>query len=325
MMNFSSKKFSYDKKFNFSKFWEKFGTLIILLFLIIIFSFMSPFFFTVNNLVQILVQSSIFMLIGMGELFAILTAGIDLSVGSILALTGVFTAKLMTLGIPIWISILVGILIGALLGSFNGMLVAFTGLHPFIITLGTMNIYRGITLVITEARPIFDYPFEYNNIFSGNIYGIPNLLIIVAIVALIIYFFTKYTTWARNIYALGGNREAAWLSGTRINLTTILAFTLSGLLSGIAGLSMIARVGAAEPLAGSGYELFAIASTVIGGTSFFGGVGNVPGTLLGAIVIGVINNALNIFNVPTFYQQILTGVIIIAAVYANKVIIKRGE
>lgn len=321
----SSKKEQETKIFDFSKFWEKFGTLSILLFLILLFSLMSPFFFTWSNLLQIIVQSSIFMLIGMGELFAILTAGIDLSVGSILALTGVVTAKLMVTGIPIWLSIIIGILVGALLGAINGLLVAFTGLHPFIITLGTMNIYRGLTLVLTDARPIFNYPYEYNLIFSESFYGIPNILIIVAVTALIIYIFTKYTTSARNIYALGGNKEAAWLSGTRIKLTTILAFTLSGLLSGIAGLAMIARIGAAEPLSGSGYELFAIASTVIGGTSFFGGVGNVGGTLLGALVIGVINNALNIFNVPTFYQQILTGLIIIATVYANKVLIKRGE
>ncbi|PNR96609.1 allose ABC transporter [Petrotoga sp. 9PWA.NaAc.5.4] len=321
----SSKKEQETKIFDFSKFWEKFGTLSILLFLIILFSLMSPFFFTWSNLTQIIVQSSIFMLIGMGELFAILTAGIDLSVGSILALTGVVTAKLMVTGIPIWLSIIIGIFVGALLGAINGLLVALTGLHPFIITLGTMNIYRGLTLVLTDARPIFNYPYEYNLIFSGSFYGIPNILIIVAVTALIFAVFTKYTTWARNIYALGGNKEAAWLSGTRIKLTTILAFTLSGLLSGIAGLAMIARVGAAEPLSGSGYELFAIASTVIGGTSFFGGVGNVVGTLLGALVIGVINNALNIFNVPTFYQQILTGLIIVSTVYANKVLIRRGE
>jgi len=266
------------------------------------------------------------MLIGMAELFAILTAGIDLSVGSVIALTGAVMAKMMSAGYGIFTSVLIGgIGLGALLGSINGALIAFTGLPPFIITLGGLTIYRGITLVVTGGRPIYNYPYEFNMIFAGQWKGIPSPIIVVLIAGIIMHIFLKYTKTGRNIYAIGGNEKAAWLSGVKVKTHLILAYTMSGLLSGVAGLIMMSRVGAAEPLAGNGYELFAIASTVIGGTSFFGGIGSVPGTIIGALVIGVINNALNILNVQTYYQQIVSGLVIIGTVYANKVLIRRGE
>lgn len=310
----------------FAKIWERFGTLIILLSLVLIVSMLSPYFFTMDNLLQVVVQSSIFMLIGMAELFAILTAGIDLSVGSVIALTGAVMAKMMSAGYGIFTSVLIGgIGLGALLGSINGALIAFTGLPPFIITLGGLTIYRGITLVVTGGRPIYNYPYEFNMIFAGQWKGIPSPIIVVLIAGIIMHIFLKYTKTGRNIYAIGGNEKAAWLSGVKVKTHLILAYTMSGLLSGVAGLIMMSRVGAAEPLAGNGYELFAIASTVIGGTSFFGGIGSVPGTIIGALVIGVINNALNILNVQTYYQQIVSGLVIIGTVYANKVLIRRGE
>lgn len=310
----------------FARIWERFGTLIILLSLILIVSLLSPYFFTVDNLMQVVVQSSIFMLIGMAELFAILTAGIDLSVGSIIALTGAVMAKMMAAGWGILPSVLVGgIGLGALLGSINGTLIAVTELPPFIITLGGLTVYRGITLVITEGRPIYNYPYEFNIIFAGQWKGIPSPILVVVIAGVITHVFLKYTKTGRNIYAIGGNVKAAWLSGVRVKTHLIVAYTMSGLLSGVAALIMVARVAAAEPLAGTGYELFAIASTVIGGTSFFGGIGNVPGTIIGALVIGVINNALNILNVQTYYQQIVSGLVIIGTVYANKILIRRGE
>lgn len=312
-------------KFNFLSFWEKFGTLVILLGLLFVFGSLSPRFLTPSNLVQITVQSSIFMILGMAELVAILTAGIDLSVGSILALTGATTTYLMSQGWSIWQAVSVGtIFLGAFLGFLNGTTIALSGLPPFIVTLGTMNIFRGLTLVLTGGRPIYQYPYEFNLLFGGYLYGyIPSPVFTVAVVGVLLFIFLRYTTAGRSIYAIGGNVRASWLLGIRVRLNLVIAYTLSGLLSSIAGLLMVARVGAAEPLAGLGYELFGIASTIIGGTSFFGGIGNVPNTIVGALVIGTLNNALNMIGVQTYFQQVVSGFVIIVTVLANKILIRR--
>jgi len=301
-------------------YWQKYGTLSIFALLIVIMSILSPrYFFSVNNFVQILLQSSITILIALGEFFAILIAGIDLSVGSVLGLTGMVTAYLLSNGVNMAVAILLGgILLGAVLGAINGSLVVFTGLHPFIVTLGGLTIYRGLTLTISDARPIYNIPRVFGDTISGSFYGIPTPVIIAGIAALVLAFVTKKTKLGRNIYALGGNEEAAWLSGINTKLMKVIVFTISGICAGIAGVVMVARMGAAEPLAGDGYELFAIASAIIGGTSFFGGKGKIFGVVIGALIIGLINNALNILNVQTYYQQILMGSLIIGSVTLDK-------
>lgn len=301
-------------------YWQKYGTLGIFFILVIIMSILSPeYFFSLNNFVQILLQSSITILIALGEFFAILIAGIDLSVGSVLGLTGMVTAYLLSNGVNMVVAILVGgVLLGAILGAINGSLVVFTGLHPFIVTLGALSIYRGLTLTISDARPIYDIPREFSSIISGSIFGIPTPVIIAIVIALILVFITRKTKLGRNIYALGGNEEAAWLSGINTKLLKIVVFTISGICAGLAGVVMVARMGAAEPLAGDGYELFAIASAIIGGTSFFGGKGKIFGVVVGALIIGLINNALNILNVQTYYQQIVMGSLIIGSVTLDK-------
>ncbi|MFW6030928.1 MAG: D-allose ABC transporter permease [Halanaerobiales bacterium] len=306
-----------DKK---RQYWQKYGTLSIFGLLIVIMSILSPrYFFSVNNFVQILLQSSITILIALGEFFTILIAGIDLSVGSVLALTGMATATLMSNGVNVVVAILLGgVLLGAVLGAINGSLVVFTGLHPFIVTLGGLTIYRGLTLTISDARPIYDIPRVFGDAISGSFYGIPIPVIIAGTVALILAFVANKTKLGRNIYALGGNEEAAWLSGINTKLIKIIVFTISGICAGIAGVVMVARMGAAEPLAGNGYELFAIASVIIGGTSFFGGKGKIFGVVIGALIIGLINNALNILNVQTYYQQIVMGSLIIVSVTLDK-------
>jgi len=283
---------------------------------------LSPkYFLTSNNLMQIILQSSITILISVGEFFAILIAGIDLSVGSILALTGMVTAKLMVAGVPVLLAILLGgIILGAILGLFNGFLVVRTGLHPFIITLGGMTIFRGLTLVISDARPVFGFPPVFQKIIAGNILGIPMPILIALFVAFVFYLITTKTILGRNLYAIGGNKNAAWLSGINVKIHTLVVFMFSGIAAGIGGIVMLGRLGAAEPLAGSGFELYAIASVIIGGTSFFGGKGNVPGVVIGAIIIGLINNALNILNVQTYYQQIVMGSLIIGSVFLDKAI-----
>ena len=283
---------------------------------------LSPkYFLTSNNLTQIILQSSITILVAVGEFFAILIAGIDLSVGSMLALTGMVTAKLMVNGVPVLFAILVGgIIFGAILGLFNGFLVIKTGLHPFIITLGTMSIYRGLTLVISNARPVFGFPPVFQKIIVGKYLGIPMPILIALFVAFVFYLITTKTILGRNLYAVGGNKNAAWLSGVNVKTHTLVVFVFSGIASGIGGIVMLGRLGAAEPLAGMGFELYAIASVIIGGTSFFGGKGKISGVVIGAIIIGLINNALNILNVQTYYQQIVMGSLIVGSVFLDKAI-----
>ena len=307
-------------QYSFRTFWQKYGILLILLLLVVIMGILSPkYFLTVNNLIQIMLQSSITVLIALGEFFAILIAGIDLSVGSVLALTGMVTAKMMVGGVPIILAILIGgILFGGLLGFINGILVVQTGLHPFIITLGGLTVFRGLTLVISNARPVYGFPAAFQRTVAGDVIGIPVPIIIALAVAVLFYVITTKTILGRNLYAIGGNQDSAWLSGVNVKVHKMIVFTFSGIASGIAGIVMIGRLGAAEPLAGQGFELYAIAAAIIGGTSFFGGKGRVSGVVVGAIIIGLINNSLNILNVPTFYQQIVMGSLIILSVFLDK-------
>jgi D-allose transport system permease protein len=308
-----------------SALWQSYGTLAILLLLVAICGVLSPeFFLSKDNLVQVLLQSSVMILLACGVFFTILIAGIDLSVGSMLALTGMVTAQLMVAGCPPWLAVLLGgVLLGALLGAINGVLVNVTQLHPFIITLGMMAIYRGLTLILSDARSVFGFPSGFSNIVAGRLLGIPVPVLITLAVAGFLYFLASYTRLGRNIYALGGNAQAAWFSGINIKLHTLVVFVISGLCSGIAGVVTIARTGAAEPNAGTGFETFAIASAIIGGTSFFGGRGQVTGVVVGGLIIGVISNILNIMNVQSYYQQIVMGALIIGAVTADKLFGKK--
>lgn len=303
-------------KKDFAFYWEKYGTLFIFVFMLLLASIFAPSqFLSVANTKQIFTQSATTMLIAMGEFFAILIAGIDLSVGSMLALTGMLQAKLMVMGIHPALAVLIGgVLGGAVLGAINGSLVNFTKLPPFIITLGTMTIFRGFTLIISDANPIFGFPQSFKTAFGGIIFGLPMPVVVALIVGIILYFLTTYTKMGRNIYAMGGNKESAWYSGINVKLHTLIVFIISGICSGIAGAVMIARLGSAEPMAGVGHETFAIAAAVIGGTSFFGGKGKIPKVLVGALIIGLINNALNMLGVETYYQQVATGALIIVAV-----------
>jgi D-allose transport system permease protein len=307
-------------KDKFNTIWQKYGTFGILILIVIALGILSPkYFFTVSNLTQVILQSAINIIVGVGEFFPILIAGIDLSVGSMMALTGMITAKLLVAGVPVILSILIGgILAGALLGLINGFLVVKTNLHPFIITLGTLSIFRGLTLIISDARPVYGLPTEFTLGVAGWIWYFPIPIIIALVIALVLMYVTNKTKMGRNIYALGGNEQAAWFSGININLHKMVVFMISGICAGIAGVVLTARIGAAEPLAGTGFETFAIAAAIIGGTSFFGGKGKIIGVVMGALIIGVINNGLNILNVPTYYQQIVMGLLIISAVALDR-------
>jgi D-allose transport system permease protein len=303
-------------------FWDRYGTLCILVIIVVFFSALSPAVFTKpDNIVQICVQSAITILIALGEFFAILIAGIDLSVGSILALTGMTTAKLMVAGVhPVFAVLLGGVIVGLALGAINGVLVNFTGLHPFIITLGTNAIFRGVTLIISGANPVFGFSYDFINALTGSIFFVPAPVTLALAVALILWFVTAKTRLGRNIYALGGNRDAAYFSGIDVKLHTLIVFMISGVCAGLAGVLSTARLGAAEPAAGQGFETFAIASAIIGGTSFFGGKGRIPSVVVGGLIIGTISNGLNMLQIQTFYQLVVMGSLIIAAVTLDRLI-----
>lgn len=309
-----------DKK-DFSYYWDKYSTASILLLLVIVFSILQPqAFMSTNNFMKIIEQSSINILIGCGEFFAILLAGIDLSVGSVMALTGVCTAKLMASGINPWIAVLIGTIgVGALIGCINGLLVNKTGLHPFIITIGTLSIVRGLTMIVANSRTVSGIPPEFTRLIGGKLFDfLPMPVVISLTTAAILFFITMKTQFGRNLYAIGGNPQSAWYAGINVKRHVLLAFIISGICAGLAGLVNVARLGAAEPNAGTGYETFAIAAAVIGGTSFFGGIGFIPKVVIGGLIIGVINNGLNMAGVSSFYQQIAMGALIIVAVTLDR-------
>ncbi len=310
-------------KLSFSQAWSRFGTLAILLILLAILGVLRPnYFFRPESVTQILSQSSVNILIALGEFFAILIAGIDLSVGSVVALSGMVSAKLMVGGMSPFLAILLGILVGAILGAVNGLLVNLTGLHPFIITLGTQAIYRGVTLIISNSSAVFGFPAGFTKLMAQRFFYIPVVAIIAFAAAIILGFVTKYTKLGRNIYALGGNRESAWYSGINIKLHTLIVFIISGLCAGVAGAVLLGRVGSAEPAAATGFETYAIAAAIIGGTSFFGGKGKVFGVVMGGLIIGVINFGMNLLSVSSTLQQVVMGALIIGSVTLDRFVAK---
>lgn len=310
----------------FKSYWEKLGTLIIFLgmfFVIAIFA--PPAFMTGENILQIATQSSTFILLGCGEFFAILIAGIDLSVGSIAAVSGMVTAQLMVTGgfAPLPAFLIGSLGCGAVLGLLNGSLVNVTKVHPFIITLGTQAIFRAVTLIISNASPVFGFPASFSTAFGGTINSIPMPVVVALVVAAVLWFVTSRTTFGRNLYVIGGNKDSAWYSGIHVSRHTLAVFVISGICCAIGGAVMTARLGAAEPLAAQGAETQAIAAAIIGGTSFFGGKGKIPNVVVGGLIIGLINNGLNMCGVQTYYQQLATGLLTIAAVALDQAIARK--
>ena len=237
-------------KAKFKSFWDKFGTLTILIFMMACLSIASPkYFLTLDNFKQIGLQSTVYILLAFGEFFAILLAGIDLSVGSVAALTGTFIALMLKAEVPVAVAILVGLLISIVFGIVNGALINALDLHPFVVTLGTNTIFRGITLVISKGSPIYGLPASFKNL-SSYVAGFPIPLIFALVMTVILVWFTNNTVAARNLYALGGNKQSAWYSGINTQRYTLFAHILASFLAGIAGVIMTSRVGAAEPTAG---------------------------------------------------------------------------
>jgi len=306
-------------RFNYKGLLGKFGSLLALILLVIVLTTLSDKFLTVNNLMNIARQSTVNALLALGMLLPILTAGIDLSVGSILAISIMSMGLVsVTMGMHPILGILVCLLVGAGFGMLNGVLLTKLRLpHPFISTLGTMNIARGLALIITGAAPIAGFPFLIQYFGSEYVGPIPVSFVVVIIFYCLFHVFLTRSQTGRYIYAIGGNKEAARLSGINVDRVLIIVYTLSGLMAGLAGLMMVGRVNSAFPLAGSGYELDAIAAVIIGGASFFGGVGTVWGTLVGVFIIAVLRNGLNLLNVSADFQMAVIGIVIIAAVFVD--------
>lgn len=303
---------------------RQFGTVAGLLILGIGLSILSPYFLTTSNLLNVLQQTSINALIAVGMTFVIISAGIDLSVGSIVAFAGVVLATALHAGLPVPVAILVGLGTGALCGLVNGLLVTYGRLPPFISTLGMMSVARGAALVYTDGRPVSGFDESFREIATGRLFSLPFPVIIMLLVYLLAHFLLTRTRLGRYTYAMGGNEEAALLSGVNVVLHKNVVYALSGLTSGIAAVILTARLNSAQPTAGMMYELDAIAATVIGGTSLMGGEGKLSGTLLGALIMGVLRNGLNLLGVSSFLQQIVIGSVIIVAVLIDSVMKKRG-
>lgn len=305
------------KKLNFGTIWQKYGTIGILLLILIILAILKPSaVFTGTSVPQILKQSSVNILLALGEFFAILLGYIDLSVSAACGLTGMIAATAMTSwGLPWVLACIIGVLAGTLIGAINGLLINKTGLHPFIITLGTQTIYFGIMLVVSDSKNIFGFPSGFSNFISTDIGGVlPVSAVIALLAAAILWFVTTRTKLGRNLYALGGNREAAWYSGINIHLHQMIVYMISGTCAGLAGVVLIGRLNSAAPTAGTGYETYAIAATIIGGTSFFGGIGKIPGVVIGGLIIGIINYGMTVLMIESSFQKIVMGALIIIAV-----------
>ncbi len=294
------------------------GTLLGLILIVVVFASLSPVFLTKPNLINILQQSSINALIALGMTLVIISGGIDLSVGPTAALSAVIGATLMVAGVPVPLAIMASLGVGMLCGMFNGVLVAYGGLQPFIVTLGGLSLFRALSLIYTGGNPVFGIPPEFRALTNGTVGGIPNPVIAVGIIALILWVVLNKTPLGEYILAVGGNEEAARIAGVPVARTKVATFMISGTLASVAALILVGRLGAAEPTMGNLWELDAIAAAAIGGASLMGGKGSVVGTLIGAIILGSLRNGLTLMNVQAFYQLLATGIIIIVAMLIDR-------
>ncbi|MDO5517381.1 MAG: ribose ABC transporter permease [Clostridium sp.] len=297
---------------------DKYKSLIGLAVLCIMITFVSPAFMTITNITNVFTQVSVNAIIAIGMTFVILTGGIDLSVGSTIAISGALSASIIKSTGNIFFAVLAAAVVGIGIGLINGLLISKGKLQAFIATLATMTIFRGVTLVYTDGTPISKLPEIFTKIGNGKVAGIPIPAIITVIVFLIAAYALTQTRFGRYLYALGGNEDSARLSGINTEKIKTMAYVISGFAASIAGVIATSRIGSASPTAGTGFELDAIAAVVIGGTSLSGGEGRISGTIIGALIIGVLNNGLNLMNVSPFYQSIVKGLVILVAVLLDK-------
>jgi len=301
------------------------GTLVGLVALATLLSILTPHFLSVSNLLNVAEQTSINAVIAVGMTFVILSGGIDLSVGSLLALSGVVLAAALRAGWPAAAALAAGLAVGGLSGLVNGILITKGRLPAFIATLGMMSIARGTALVFTGGRPISGFEAGFRQLSTGRVLGVPAPVLLTVAVYAAGHFVLTRTRFGRYVYAIGGNEEATRLSGIDAGFHKTMVYVLSGATSALAATLLTARINSAQPIAGINYELDAIAATVIGGTSLTGGVGTLHGTLIGALIMGVLRNGLNLLGTSSFFQQIVIGVVIIAAVLVDSMLKPSGK
>lgn len=308
------------KNKNIIQYLQDYGSFIALIFLVVVISMISPDFRTVNNFLSLLRQSAINGLIAFGMTCIILTGGIDLSVGSVLALTSIICAHIIKIGIPAPLAMLIALMFGIILGTISGLMVTKSRLQPFIATLITMTGYRGLTMILSGGRPIsrLGDNLLLNQIGKGSFLGIPIPVWILVIFFAIFLFILKKTVLGRQIYATGSNSKAAELAGINTNNIKLIVYAVCGFMASISGLILVSRLGSAQPTLGSGYELDAIAAVALGGTSMTGGRGKITGTLIGILIIAVLNNGLNIIGISSYYQDVVKALVIFLAVISDR-------
>jgi ribose transport system permease protein len=277
----------------------------------------TPHFLTVSNLLNVLEQTAINAIVAVGMTFVIISGGIDLSVGSVVALSGIALGQALAAGVPPPAAIVVALIVGVSCGLANGVLVTVGRLPPFIATLGMMSVARGAALMLAEGRPISGFSEGFRALATGRVLAVPAPVIITVLIYAAAHFVLGRTVFGRAAYAIGGNEEAARLSGVQVRFHKTMIYGVAGLMSAAAAVVLTARLNSAQPTAGTMYELDAIAATVIGGTSLMGGEGSLMGALIGALIMGVLRNGLNLLNVSSFFQQVVIGLVIIGAVLVD--------
>lgn len=299
---------------------REFGVVMAFVAMLIALSLLSDRFLSVSNLSNVVQQSAVIAIVGFGMTAVILASGIDLSVGSVLALTAAVAATWMQSGVDPWLAALGALALGAGIGALTGLVIAWSGIQDFIATLAALSVYRGLTLLHTGGYPITgEAMFAFSTAFAySSILGVPTPILVVVATMAVLLFLLRMTALGRSIYAVGGNREAAFLSGIPVRGIRVLVYAISGLCAALAGLVLAGRLASAQPTAGAGLELDAIAAVVIGGTSLFGGRGGVLGTLIGALIMGTLLNGMNLLDVNAFYQQVIKGLVILAAVLIDR-------
>ncbi|MCI7740437.1 MAG: ABC transporter permease [Lachnospiraceae bacterium] len=296
---------------------RNFALVFIIIAIIVVMSFVSPVFMTSKNIINIIRQISINGIIAVGMTFVILTGGIDLSVGSVVAITSVIVGSMLQGGSNWLVACIVALLISLVFGAFNGFMIAYVGFQPFIATLATVTMGSGIALAYSDGKPFTISNESFLKIGQGYLGAIPIPIVLLVIVVAIGLIILKTTTFGRYVFAIGGNKNAAKLSGVRTRRVELMVYIISALCASIVGLILSARISSGQPTAGEGYELDAIAATAIGGTSMTGGVGSLTGTIFGFVLLGLMTNSMNLLNINSFYQEIVKGILIIIAVFLD--------
>lgn len=310
-------------KFDFKTFLRKYGTISILIIMCAALTIITPNFLKVRNLLNIVKQISIYAIMGCGLTMVIITGGIDLSAGAVVAVAGmVFGTLNMTMGIPMIAAIILTLLVGALIGMFNGSMVAFFNIPAFVATLGSKLALFGIALIIND-KPISGFDQSFLFLGQGSFCGIPVLIFFLLVVGMISHYLLKHTKFGRYVYAIGGNSEAARVSGINIRKTLVSVYVYNGILQALAGILLASRIMTSSPNSGDGFEMEGITGAVIGGASLAGGSGTIMGTIIGTLIVGVLNNGLDLMLVDAYTQQVLKGMIIIAAVIFDQIKNKR--